>query len=657
MSSGPFDIVILGLSITSSWGNGHATTYRGLVRELAARRHSVLFLERDKPWYAAHRDLPSPPFGSTEIYSSLEELKSGYGDAIRSADLVIVGSYVPDGVVIGEWVTHIAEGVCAFYDIDTPVTFAKLRRGKCEYLSPALVPRYDLYLSFTGGPIMREIETVFGAPMVRPLYCSADPICYRPDAAAPSYDLGYMGTYSDDRQSALDLLLFEPARRWKRGKFIVAGPQYPDAKQWPKNVTYFDHLSPAEHRGFYTSQRFTLNVTRADMLRAGFSPSVRLFEAAACATPVISDYWEGLETFFILGEEILISRSPEETLHYLSGLPDEKRRSIGEKARRRLLASHTAAHRAEELERYTREALASHAKRRTCGITLETQLRNPRSAVERKIAELGPWFHNLHLPDGTQTAPAHPLGDFPSTLWKGISPHLPEDLTGWNVLDIGCNAGFYCFELARRGARCTGIDVDEHYLRQARWAAEKFGLEQSVSFHRGQVYSLAYTKKVYDLVLFMGLFYHLRHPLLAQDIVAQKVKKMMVFQTLTMPEEKVYVPEKDLGFNDREKMLTPGWPKMAFIEKSLAGDPTNWWAPNHAAVEAMLRSSGFHVKRIAHEVYLCIPAFVPKHAGESAMLDSLLRHEKTSTDQSTFIDAQRELRFATGLTKSFDEEL
>jgi methyltransferase (TIGR04290 family) len=656
MSAPVFDIVVLGLSVTSSWGNGHATTYRGLMRELAARKHSVLFLERDMPWYAAHRDLPSPPYGLTKIYSSVDELKSSYSEAIRTADLVIVGSFVPDGIVIGEWVTHIAEGVSAFYDIDTPVTIARLKSARCDYLSTALVPRYDLYLSFTGGPIVRELQDSFGAAMVRPLYCSADTSCYYPDETVPAYDLGYMGTHSDDRQPSLDLLLLEPARRWKMGKFIIAGPQYPDIKLWPRNVEFFDHLNPAQHRAFYSSQRFTLNLTRADMIRAGYSPSVRLFEAAACGTPIISDYWEGLETFFILGEEILISRSAEETLRYLTGLPEEKRRSLGEKARIRFLSSHTAAHRVEELERYTLEAFAAHAKRRCAGVTLETQLCNPQTSTERKIAELGPWFHNLHLPDGCQTAPQHPLGDFPRFLWQAVAPHIPADLTDWNVLDIGCNAGFYCFELARRGARCTGIDLDDHYLRQARWAAHKYGLEKSTTFLQGHVYNLAYTKKVYDLVLFMGLFYHLRHPLLALDIIAQKVKTMMIFQTLTMPGDKVYVPEKDLVFNERDKMHDTGWPKMAFIEQSLAGDPTNWWAPNHAAVEAILRSSGFHVKRIASEVYLCIPAFVPR-SNKSPRVDTFARQPKTCTDPSTFVEAQRESRFATGLVRLFDEEI
>lgn len=229
--------------------------------------------------------------------------------------------------------------------------------------------------------------------------------------------------------------------------------------------------------------------------------------------------------------------------------------------------------------------------------------------TRRAIAELGPWFHNLHLPGGVQTAPEHFLGDFPRYKWEQIAPSLPEDLAGWRVLDIGCNAGFYTFQLASRGATVVGLDVDEHYLKQARWAAGVFGLEDRVSFRRGQVYDLAHSEERFDLVLFMGVFYHLRYPLLALDIVAEKVDRLMVFQTLTMPGMEVAEPPADMPINDREAMTGPGWPKMAFIEHRLANDPTNWWAPNHAAVEAMLRTSGMRVTgHPGHEIYLCEPA-------------------------------------------------
>jgi spore maturation protein CgeB len=348
----PLDVVILGLSITSSWGNGHATTYRGLVRELTKRGHRILFLERDAPWYADNRDMPKPPFGTTALYSSLEELEDRFGAPVRAADLVIVGSYVPEGVEVGRWVTRTAGGATAFYDIDTPVTLAKLARGDYEYLHPELIPLYDAYFSFTGGPTLRRLERQFGSPMARALYCSFDPDLYFPEEVEARWDLGYMGTYSDDRQPTVDRLLLEPARRWKEGRFAVAGPQYPESLRWPRNVERFQHLEPKKHRRFYNQQRFTLNVTRADMIAAGWSPSVRLFEAAACGTPIVSDCWPGLETLFKPGEEILIARTSAEVLQYLRDVPEPERRALGERARKRVMAEHTAAHRARELEGY-----------------------------------------------------------------------------------------------------------------------------------------------------------------------------------------------------------------------------------------------------------------------------------------------------------------
>jgi spore maturation protein CgeB len=349
-------LVILGLSITSSWGNGHATTYRGLVREMVRRQHDVLFLERDQPWYAANRDLPCPPFGRTEVYQSVRELKRRFADEIRNADTVIVGSYVPDGIQIGEWVTGHARGVTAFYDIDTPVTLSDLTSDRCDYLTPWLVAEYDLYLSFTGGPILRQLEQQFGSPMARALYCSVDPAIYFPERKRKKWLLGYLGTFSEDREQTLNGLLLKPATLMPERRFVVAGPMYPKAIRWPKNVERITHLNPSQHRAFYNSQRFTLNVTRAAMVQAGYSPSVRLFEAAACATPIISDWWPGLETLFKPDTEILVAHSSDDVLRLLRHTSEKCAREIGEHARQRVLGNHTAAHRAAELESLIDEA-------------------------------------------------------------------------------------------------------------------------------------------------------------------------------------------------------------------------------------------------------------------------------------------------------------
>jgi tRNA (mo5U34)-methyltransferase len=238
--------------------------------------------------------------------------------------------------------------------------------------------------------------------------------------------------------------------------------------------------------------------------------------------------------------------------------------------------------------------------------TLETQIFDPRTPIEKEIAGLGPWFHNLHFEGGIQTAPHHPLGDFPKFKWEQISVFLPQDLSGWHVLDIGCNAGFYTFELARRGADVLGIDINEHYLKQAEWAAQKLNLKGKVRFRKHQVYDLAKMQTTFDLILFMGVFYHLRYPLLALDIIAQKFSQFLIFQTMTMPGDKIVKVPDNLEIDDRDRMLDEGFPKIAFIERALSGDITNWWAPNSSAVEAILRSSGLEIiSKPAHEIYIC----------------------------------------------------
>jgi spore maturation protein CgeB len=352
----PMRLVVLGLSLSSSWGNGHATTYRALLAAFAARGHDILFLERDVPWYADHRDFTRAEYCELAFYKDLTGLGRWAGE-IQQADAVIVGSYVPEGVAVGRLVQHTAQGVSAFYDIDTPVTLAKLARGDFEYLSPEIIPGYDLYLSFTGGPTLARIERHYRSPAARALYCSVDPEAYPAIDVPKRWDLSYLGTYSPDRQPTLERLLIEPARALPDRRFVVAGPQYPDNIDWPANVERIQHLPPHDHPEFYAASRFTLNVTRADMIAAGWSPSVRLFEAGACAVPVISDRWDGLDTLFAPGREILLAETAQDVIGFL---PTDAA-AIGRAARARVMNGHRAADRAAELERYLREAAEAPA--------------------------------------------------------------------------------------------------------------------------------------------------------------------------------------------------------------------------------------------------------------------------------------------------------
>ncbi|HVT55084.1 MAG TPA: glycosyltransferase [Xanthobacteraceae bacterium] len=357
------NLVFFGLSITSSWGNGHATTYRALLKALAARGHRITFLERDAPWYRDHRDTRCVPYCDIELYDSVDDVKRRYATLVRSADVVVLGSYVPDGAILGDWILQTTRGMKAFYDIDTPVTLKRIETNDAEYLRREQIARYDLYLSFTGGPALETIENVHGGPCARALYCAADPTSHSAVEARVKWHLGYIGTYSEDRQALLEALLFEPARRLPDLRFAVAGAQYPDNIAWPDNVEHIEHLPPDEHARFYCSQRYTLNLTRADMTAAGFSPSVRLFEAGACGVPVISDPWQGIETFFTPKREILLARSASEVVRILCEVPDRQRRNIASAARARVLAAHTAQRRAIEFERYLREAFFNPPQR------------------------------------------------------------------------------------------------------------------------------------------------------------------------------------------------------------------------------------------------------------------------------------------------------
>ena len=347
-------IVICGLAITSSWGNGHATTYRALVRALNARGHKIVFFERDLEWYASNRDMPEPPFCSVHLYDRWEDIRARLRRELDDTDVAMVGSYSPDGVAAADEVLDSAVAVKAFYDIDTPITISKLQAGDEEYLRRDQVGGFDVYFSFTGGPLLQEIETRFHACRAVPLYCSFDPDRYRSSKVHAKYrcDLSYMGTYAPDRQEKLEQLLCGSAKLLPEKQFIVAGPQYPTKTSWPSNVKHIIHLEPKFHPPFYSSSGFTLNLTRKDMVQVGYSPSVRLFEAAGCGTAIVSDYWAGLESFFIPQKEILLANSTADVVKYLCEFGEAERREIGRRAQERVLAEHSAEKRAMQFEEF-----------------------------------------------------------------------------------------------------------------------------------------------------------------------------------------------------------------------------------------------------------------------------------------------------------------
>ena len=346
-------LVIYGLTITSSWGNGHATTYRSLCKALAARGHRITFVEKDVEWYRSNRDLPKPSYCTVRLYDDWNLEASRLIEVGRDADAVVVGSYFPDAIAASDALLETATRPVLFYDIDTPITLATLRgEGRTEYLEARLIPHYAAYLSFTGGPALREIEKIFGSPRAVAFYCSVDPDLYKPLPQKSEYAcaLSYLGTYASDRQLKLTSLLNETALSLPSERFLIAGPQYPDDVRWAKNVQRIMHLSPPEHPAFYSSSRFTLNLTRDDMVASGYSPSVRLFEASACGAAILSDAWAGLEEFLTPGSEVLLPRNAGEVVDIMRNLPERERVAIGGRARGRILAEHTSDHRARQFE-------------------------------------------------------------------------------------------------------------------------------------------------------------------------------------------------------------------------------------------------------------------------------------------------------------------
>jgi spore maturation protein CgeB len=344
-------LVVFGLSVSSSWGNGHATLWRGLIRALSRLGHAVVFYERDVPYYAEHRDLPRLSDGELRLYSSWPEVLDTARRDAEDSDAAIITSYCPDGPAAAELVLSSSGGLRVFYDLDTPVTLERLRRGEVvSYLPNNGLGDFDLVLSYTGGAAVPELRHRLGARRVVPLYGSVDPQVHHPVSPADQYraDISYLGTYAEDRQEALQRLFIESARLRPERRFLIGGAQYPAAFPWTENIYFVRHLPPAEHPAFYCSSRMTLNVTRAPMAEMGYCPSGRLFEAAACGAVVLTDSWPGLEEFFDPGSEILVANTTKDVLSALE-LGRDQLAGVGQAARERVLTDHTAERRAQQL--------------------------------------------------------------------------------------------------------------------------------------------------------------------------------------------------------------------------------------------------------------------------------------------------------------------
>ena len=352
--------MVFGLSVTSSWGNEHATLWRGLIRALGGLGHRVVFFERDTPSYAAHRDLLELPGGELVLYGSWQDTRPRAERELTDADAAIVTSYCPDALSACEEVLSSPARIRCFYDLDTGVTLERLRLGQTvEYIPARGLGDFDLVLSYAGGQALAELKTRLGARHVAPLYGSVDPEVHHPAPPEERFraDLSYLGTYSADRQHALDDLFLEPARRRPDLRFLLAGPQYPPDFPRAANISFHPHVPPAEHRAFYCSSRLTLSVTRRPMAEMGYCPSGRLFEAAACGVPILSDEWDGLDYFFEPGREILVARTTGHVMDALAMEPDALAR-VARAGRERALASHTSARRALELENILEAAVS-----------------------------------------------------------------------------------------------------------------------------------------------------------------------------------------------------------------------------------------------------------------------------------------------------------
>ena len=343
-------LVIFGLTVSSSWGNGHATLWRGLCKWLSRQGHEVTFFEHDVAYYASHRDLVKPQNYQLRLYSDWNEVCASASEQVRNSDAAIVTSYCPDAKNASDIVLS-SRAVKVYYDLDTAVTLEKLKaEDRVDYIPREGLSGFDLVLSYVGGRALDELKRLLGARKVTPLYGSVDPELHQPVAKAERYesDLSYLGTYAADRQQALEKLFLKPAQRLPKKKFLVGGAQYPADFPWNENIWFVRHVPPREHPAFYCSSRATLNVTRGAMASFGHCPSGRLFEAAACEAPIVSDSWEGLDEFFEPGRELLTAESEEDVISALSRTPEELQ-AVGRAARERVLACHTAEHRSREL--------------------------------------------------------------------------------------------------------------------------------------------------------------------------------------------------------------------------------------------------------------------------------------------------------------------
>lgn len=370
-------ITIFGLTLSSSWGNGHATPYRAILRALHRRGHRVTFFEKDAPYYAAHRDLAAPDFCDLQFYETWEQIRSRALKTASESDVVVTASYCPNGASINEEILSLASPLKVYYDLDTPVTLNRLRSNKTlDYVTAEQLPEFDLVLSWAGGLALTELRNDWGAKTAQPLFGCVDPEDYRRTDPRPEFEstLSYMGTYAEDRQEKLNELLLEPSRRRPELRFLLAGSMYPWGWDWGANVRKTEHVAPSDHPALYSSSRCTLNITRPEMAASGFCPSGRFFEAAACGTPIISDWFDGLDHFFTPGDELCVAQSADDVVRFID-YGDTELQRIAVRAREKTLDEHTGDHRAKQLLEYCEQVSAGKQASENWNLGLAREIR------------------------------------------------------------------------------------------------------------------------------------------------------------------------------------------------------------------------------------------------------------------------------------------